>query len=552
MDQTCTPLMPGLWPPREPRHQPPRSEARVYAALKEGLPRGWYAWHSLRLRTPSGEFGEADFVLADPGLPGILVLEVKGGLIELVAGAWYQNDRPLNPPPLDQALGFRHKLLDCLYRRTRQVPKVGVAAVFPDCVFGSQPSISDAHDLLLGKQDLPRLAEALPGLMARAVGQAHAAGGDWPRHIHELWGDCWTPTLTLGQRAGLDRERLLRLDERQMMVLDLMADNDRVLVSGAAGSGKTLLAMRAARRMAADGRRVLLACYTDALARELERELRDPGIRVAAVKRLAAEILDRAGHPAPERDTPAFWAEVSLKAALEAGPEDLGGWDAVIVDEGQDLDESDWLLVEELAGRGKALWVFADQGQAFWPGRGVPEGLKASMFKVRLPGSYRSPEPIQHLVECYAGQCRPDNGLLRRAAQERVISVTPTTPEDLVRSVGREVNRLVSDGLPPREIAVLSLRGAEAQETIVGQPMLGTHPVARATDDDLDRKVVCDTFLRFKGLERSAVIITDLRLVSDNYDKRMHIAASRALSLLRVVGCEEEVRRDSNLKPCLI
>ena len=43
------------------------------------------------------------------------------------------------------------------------------------------------------------------------------------------------------------------------------------------------------------------------------------------------------------------------------------------------------------------------------------------------------------------------------------------------------------------------------------------------------------------------MIVTDLRLVSDLYEKRMHIAVSRALNILRIVGVEGEIRKDSIL-----
>jgi hypothetical protein len=43
------------------------------------------------------------------------------------------------------------------------------------------------------------------------------------------------------------------------------------------------------------------------------------------------------------------------------------------------------------------------------------------------------------------------------------------------------------------------------------------------------------------------VIVTDLRLVSDLYEKRMHIAVFRALNPLRIVGVEGEVRKDHRL-----
>ncbi len=60
-------------------------------------------------------------------------------------------------------------------------------------------------------------------------------------------------------------------------------------------------------------------------------------------------------------------------------------------------------------------------------------------------------------------------------------------------------------------------------------------------------KINCDTFLRFKGLERPAVIVTDLRLVSNLYETRMHIAVARAFNLLRIVGQEAEIRKDPRL-----
>jgi hypothetical protein len=59
--------------------------------------------------------------------------------------------------------------------------------------------------------------------------------------------------------------------------------------------------------------------------------------------------------------------------------------------------------------------------------------------------------------------------------------------------------------------------------------------------------IICDTFLRFKGLERPAVIVTDLRMVRDRYETRMRIAVSRATSLLRIVAEENALKRDPRL-----
>ena len=107
-----SPTKPGLWPIEIPRHTESVAEQKVYKVLKTSFPKGWYAWHSLRLRTrEKGEFSEADFIIADPNRPGIFILEVKGGQIEQRDGQWYQNSQPLKASPLGQAFSFRKKLI---------------------------------------------------------------------------------------------------------------------------------------------------------------------------------------------------------------------------------------------------------------------------------------------------------------------------------------------------------------------------------------------------------------------------------------------------------
>jgi len=63
MSQTSS----GLWPRETPRQTKSEAERKVYNALKTSLPKGCYAWHSLKLRTKKkGEFSEADFIIAAP------------------------------------------------------------------------------------------------------------------------------------------------------------------------------------------------------------------------------------------------------------------------------------------------------------------------------------------------------------------------------------------------------------------------------------------------------------------------------------------------------
>ena len=72
------------------------------------------------------------------------------------------------------------------------------------------------------------------------------------------------------------------------------------------------------------------------------------------------------------------------------------------------------------------------------------------------------------------------------------------------------------------------------------------HPVD-VEDPALEEHVVADTFLRFKGLERPGIVVTDLHLVTGEMEKRMYIALTRAMTTARVVAPGEVLRRDAVL-----
>src|SRR5262249_55047492 len=109
-----------------------------------------------------------------------------------------------------------------------------------------------------------------------------------------------------------------------------------------------------------------------------------------------------------------------------------------------------------------------------------------------------------------------------------------------------EIRKLRSDGLEPGGIAVLSLRGEREPESIVRAPKLDVGTVVKADDKAAESHVVVETFLRFKGLERPAIIITDVHLALDkeDYARRMYIALTRATATVRIVDSRQSLLRD--------
>ncbi|MFW5920868.1 MAG: NERD domain-containing protein, partial [Polyangiales bacterium] len=134
----------GLWPREAPRTTASAGEVRVWEALGEHLPDGWAAWHSMRIRDARGIDGEGDFVIAAPGR-GMLVLEVKGGRVEVRDGRWLQNGHAMKRAPREQALGYAHKLVDRLRAQGCSAPAFGVATCFPDARFDRDPGQDDVR-----------------------------------------------------------------------------------------------------------------------------------------------------------------------------------------------------------------------------------------------------------------------------------------------------------------------------------------------------------------------------------------------------------------------
>lgn len=523
--------MPGpVHPAEAPRPAKSQAERRVWEALRKLLPNGWTAWHSLKIRTKGGHLGEGDFVLAHPER-GLLVLEVKGGHLEVRDGRWSSNGIPLEAAPLDQARDYQRKLLARLAELGCQPPAFGAAVAFPDTDLDEQPGQDDLRGVVLGRSHLAWLAEALPPVVARALPAPGPGVGDWMKALHRLWGETWVPRLSLGSRVEETNARRLALDDVQLGALELLSNQERALVHGGAGSGKTLLAVEAARRHAAAGRSVLLLCSTEPLRHWLLARLAGTGIDVETVSGLAQRIAERADGPSPRPGAGAQegWSGLFQRASDLAEPR----WDALVIDEAQDFPFEAWAFVDGLA-RGRRLWAFLDPVQRYWPERSPPAELFGPPFV--LGAGRRSPAGIAALAHRYAGGAG-DEAALRRAASAGELALVPCPdPRQTPAVVGRVVDQLRGEGVPFGDIGVVSLRGQTREDAVHHAPRLGQHAFVLADAPGMESQLVADSFMRWKGLERPVIVVADVDPGQERFGTRMHIALTRALTAVRIVA----------------
>lgn len=529
-----------VFPSSRPRPTKSHAELAVYDALKacsaEGL-----VFHSLRLRDGQGFEGEGDFVLAHP-TRGLLVLEVKGGRIELSDGLWKQNGKVLEVAPRDQGQRFVRKLVDVLRSEGLEVPSFGVACAFPDCEFSRGPTNGDLAGLIIGARELPHLSSVLDAVFTAAIPAPRVVRSrKWMDRLKTLWGETWVPTVSLSDRVE-DEAKRVALDAAQYRLLEFAGETPRAQVTGEAGSGKTLIAMELCRRRHARGLRTLYLCFTDALARAVDRQFgAQAGLKAISIRQFAVELLRKSGVaiPAPDKK---FWDEVSFQAACDALPLEGERPDMVVVDEGQDFELNDWELVQQLAGS-RGLWVFRDSRQAFWSERQVPDALERSLGAVlSLPKGQRCPPGLAAFADQYVSETRdpPDVG--------GVLNIIESSEERVVERVRHELEALLREGARPEQIAVVSLSGQTRSKLFACQSF-GTIPACHADANEAASSVVVETFLRFKGLERPFVIVAELGGAHvTHYETRMYIALTRATVKAIVIADSARIAADERLR----
>ena len=120
------------------------------------------------------------------------------------------------------------------------------AAAFPDYqIPDSALGAHSARQVLLGVGELGRLEAWLLGVVAfwRRPDGAVPLGDSGMHIVRRVFANSFQLRMPLGRAIAEDARQMLTLTERQFAVLDGLARNRRTLISGGAGTGKTLLAL---------------------------------------------------------------------------------------------------------------------------------------------------------------------------------------------------------------------------------------------------------------------------------------------------------------------
>lgn len=486
--------------PSEASSYSPRSEIKVRERLSTVdnlVVFHSVAWQSRR----SGKQGdgEADFVVLAPDL-GILVLEVKGGGIEVIDGTWFSTGsdgiRRSIKNPFDQAKDSKYALLNFFKVVDPSLTRYPIVhgVVFPDIEVDASLGLNAPREIMVDRADLTQPMAMIKQIFGHWGQSRTLPKSDVQRIVGYL-----APTIRVRRLLRDDVEdveqALIDLTAEQMRVLHSIRRIDHAAILGGAGTGKTVLAVEKARQLASTGFRTLLLCYNNPLRQHLSSILHGSAVDVETFHSLVLREARRARSKTPFDPTNDWYETEAPRILCQAAAHNDTRYDAVLVDEAQDF-AMEWLSVmHSLVIDGGLLYLFADSHQNLYRrGWSIPKDL----VEFELTANCRNTRQIARRIASIFDD-RLDGKLVdgpepKFVEVDRREQLTPYT-------IGLVESLVLEDKIRPSQLIVLTNSSSTISE-------LRSTGVAGHLFTSLDgHGIPVETVYRFKGLERDVVVL---------------------------------------------
>ena len=459
------------------------------------------AYHSVHL--PEHEYkrmSEIDFLVLWKGV--VIVLEVKGGRVKCENGVWVFTDRFGNQnskseSPWDQARSAMYSLQNRVLNKYPNLKyKYTSMVVTPDQEL--QPSFEWTSDEYIGpsQMTISKFEQSLDNA-------ARNVRGGIPIGQMPPWGELkkfvrpdFDRLPTLEQQGKEINEEMAKFAEEQLDLLEGLEGNPRVLIEGGAGTGKTLLAIEAAKRASTTGARVLFTCISDAVINQMLPLLEDSSVEVHAFGDIPDEIFD-----------------------------------VLVVDEGQDLANFESLVVLDEVLEGGLLsgkwWFFCDpNNQAHVTGSFDSEAyetLRKGSSTYLLKKNHRNTKPIVEMVKQVLGA---DLGAPRIGAGPAVKFPKISSIEDAINELDNSLEEIMAQGIKSKSINFISF-SKNFDDSFVYQTQFSKK--YKITSNPFDENPTIWSPSKIKGLEKDHIFVTDVNeLSSENSLSMLYVSMTRA------------------------
>ncbi|WP_262103925.1 NERD domain-containing protein [Arthrobacter sp. Marseille-P9274] len=527
--------------PEEPEFSEGQSaEKAVWEKLRSCLPDDVVLAHSVQVRHGRAEH-EIDLLVLWPGI-GLAAIEVKGGLVSIENGQWYQSGgkdgRRCIQSPVAQSQSSAHAFKAWIGDQlgTPLTSRFAYMVCLPYTHVPADWTMAGClRSLVLDEGDLNNPAEQIRrAIEQEGSGASQLASSYADRVAAKLAGTLQPdegPRLS-SQEQEDDQERLTA---QQAVLLSATRDISRIRFSGGAGSGKTWLAVEKARRLCRQGKRVGLFCYNKGLGQYLQHQV--SGWRHAKPVFVGEfhEYVRSLG--VPDGDGQAYF-DVEMPRLLRetaALLPERDKLDAVVVDEAQDFAPLWWealLACLKDPASGEVYAFMDDQQDVYrrWDEAAVGAALGAvDLVPIRIDDNLRNTRRIAETFGVFVGEPFKPKG--STGLPVRFVSCATA---DALDAAGDCVDALIGEGWASNQIALLTTRSRHPEHQRHFEE--GTVPEYwrefHANEAEFYGHV-----LGFKGLERSVVVLcVNGFKEAARAPEQLYVGLSRARSLLVVVG----------------
>lgn len=545
------------------------AERKIYEWFKnDPVTKDWVVFHSLGIENHSTVvFGEIDFLVCASNL-GVFALEVKGGRISRKDGVWvytdkYGEEHEKVRGPFEQASEGMYSVKSELDKRnlTRGTKNTlcGYGVMFPDIEYintdidVSQSEIFDKRDGRYVGRYIKRLSEYnKEKFKNKKVFVVYPSEENINEIVNALRQD-FDKALPLTTKLEYAENSLLTLTEEQYKCIDGLSMNKRCLINGAAGTGKTVLAIKNVKESVASGKKVGFFCFNLLLENELKKHFNDSGIKPAYVGSLTKylESLVRKYDLydfSKIEDRSEFYKKELPILAVDAITIEGIKFDKIVIDEAQDLMTDEYLLVIDAllnGGLKKGEWFFFGDFdfQTIFnseiSGEKVIELLEdnANFAVFSLTVNCRNTPNIQkEMNKLFKTQTKTLN---KDQSMPNVEYIRFETHEDEAVSLTNKLNELIKSGVNPCDITILS--SFKFDYSVASKITKYKIDLVQNGGDG----ITYSTIQGFKGLENKVIILVDIRTYTNR--ELMYVAMSRARSMLIVFENDHAIERRKEL-----
>lgn len=523
--------------------------------------KGYYVLHSVFTNHHCKNVsGEIDFLLLLPG-KGIFAIEVKHGRVSRRNGTWYFKNRLGNENkskigPFSQVNTSMHSIRNFILDKikddsmSKKMNKIlwGTGVAFT--------SLETNDEFNPGPESFPFQIIDKLGMTNPIRHYLNSLSHGWHNvQCEKRWYDdvLSKPTkedceLIIKILRGdfdikysindqlIDTNTLIdKYTEEQFKLLDFVNYNDRCLIVGGAGTGKTIMAIELAKRHLKNGKKIAFLCYNKKLSVYLERCFESYDLNGSYIGTLHNYLFRNVTSSTENLSDNYFSTELPFKYLIE-NEDSYKEYDVLIIDEAQDLMTE--LYIEVLnsilkGGIDSGKWIFFgdfnNQSIFIDNSKESLNNLKERTNFVSFPRlkiNCRNSINIANLNTLITGTEKLEVKSI--FTREKIIDIFT---DNSISKVIEILIQLEVDKVDYSQISVLSVRKNDIEELKKWEK----------------KGVTLSTIQSFKGLENTIVILFGFKdIISEFSQKLLYIGISRAKQRLYLVvnkALEEDYKK---------